>query len=542
MSYPTTVRRSVLRDLRAVHALRGTVPAALVRDCAADLGCSERTVWAWWRKHLDEIIDDTEPASAPAPATELTDVHLEVIFACNGNVSEAHRQLMANPETAAITPPRRTLAHWWGQVDAPVRAWAYDGAAGLMDQQMKARHAVEERNQLWRIDHQEFPVWVLPGGRSATPVKPWLTTVIDDATRLIVAFLLTVERPDATSTAVVLADAVRLKPTSLPGVQVGGLPLALLSDNGGEFRSEQLTGMLRRLGIASRRTFPYMKHLNGKVERVQQTMQHELARNLTGYAYGPKTLKLKDLFGLDGDLISEELLVALLDDWVARYNTERPHSALDGRTPLQAWAAQQTPLRAPDMEAVRLAMMPAARGRKVTPDGISFNNQLYTSGELARLRLVGRQVDVRFLPNDESFIEVFDGDDWLCTCVPAHQVSTEDLDLLRQVRKEQYTTARAYHEAARERRALAVATATPDNPVILPFSLATDSSLLGGEDDLLDLTDTSGDGDSGRAPRPPADGSDVVAIPDADDPWDLDAADASADFADDLGAPTGDRP
>lgn len=541
MSYPTTVRRAVLRDLRAVHTVRGTVPAALVRDCAADLGCSERTVWAWWRKHLDEIIEDTEPAPVPVPATELADVHLEVIFACNGNVSEAHRQLMANPETAAITPPRRTLAHLWGQVDAPVRAWASGGAVGLMDKQMKVRHAVEERNQLWRIDHQEFPVWVLPSGRTTTPVKPWLTTIIDDNTRLIVAFLLTVEHPDATSTAVALADAVRLKPTSLPNVQIGGLPLAVLSDNGGEFRSDQVTGMLRRLGIASRRTFPYMKHLNGKVERVQQTMQHELARNLIGYAHGPKTLKLKDLFGLDGDLISEELLVALLDDWVAHYNTERPHSALGGQTPLQVWAAQHTPLRAPDMEAVRLSMMPAAHSRKVTPDGISFNSQLYTSGDLARLRLVGRQVDVRFLPHDDSFIEVFDGDTWLCTCVPSHRVTIDDLEQLRQVRQEQYTIARAYHEAARDRRAAAIATATPDRPVILPFSTPTASSLHGGDEDLFDLTDTGPVGD----PAPATDRDGVVAIPDDPDPWDLDQwdLDDAGEPADlDPHAPTGAQP
>jgi transposase InsO family protein len=264
VTFPAPVRNAVLRDLEveAVQAVRGTVPAALVRECAADIGAPSGP-WSWWNQHRtgDDVAADLLP-----DRLTMQDVHIEVIFASNGNVSEAHRQLMENPETAAITPPRRTLAHWWSQVDAAVRAYAYDGAEGLVDKQMRARYSVEERNQLWRIDHQEFPVWVLPAGRTSTPVMSWVTTVIDDATRLIVSFLVTVERPDATTVGVVLADAVRLKPTSLPGVEVGGLPLALMSDNGGEFRSSQLNGMLRQLGIASRRSYPYLKHLNGKAE------------------------------------------------------------------------------------------------------------------------------------------------------------------------------------------------------------------------------------------------------------------------------------
>lgn len=103
--------------------------------------------------------------------------------------------------------------------------------------------------------------------------------------------------------------------------------------------------------------------------------------------------------------------------------------------------------------------------------------------------------------------------------MPAHQLGTDDLELLRQVRREQYTTARAYHEAARDRRALAVATATPDNPVLLPWSLLRPSSLLGGDDDLFDLTDGADPAAVVGAPDPTA----VVPVgSDTPDPWDLD--------------------
>jgi putative transposase len=513
VTYPKSIRRSVLNYLEAVQAVRGSVPRALVEELAEDVGCSPSTIWGWWSRHL--------PDHGPQP--ELTAVGggvpepvMEVLFSTGGNVSRAHRELLKDPDTAALTPPRRTLAHWWSQVDAAVRAYASHGAVGLMDQQMRVRHSVDERNQLWRADHQEYPVWVLPAGRTSRPVKPWVTTIIDDATRVLMSVLVTVERPDATSVTVSLADAMRPKSTTMPGVMLGGVPMALLNDNGGEFRSEQVLGMLKRLGIASQRTYPYMKHLNGKAERVQQTMQQELAQRLPGWSEGPKTLRLKDVYGLDGALISEELLVELILGWVDFYNSERPHQALDGATPLQAWAAQHTPIRKAEPEQVRLAMMPAANARKVTPDGVSFRGQLYTSGELARLRMVGRKVDVRYLPHDPSFIEVFDGDTWLCTCVPVDKLDADGLELMAQVRKEQYTTARAYQDAARERRELAVATATPDQPALLPLSAPRPASLFGGDEDLLLLAEAGVD--AGGEP----DGQLVVDVGHHQpDPWEL---------------------
>ena len=488
MAYREATKRAVLRDLETVFKQRGTVPAALVRECARDVGCAERTVWNWWTEHQQANGEQRKPRDP----RQLTETQIEVLFATQGNVSRAHKLLSDDPETCDSTPPRRTLAYLWDQQDVGYRSFAKDGGSALLDKQMRVRHTVEERNQLWRVDHQEFPVWLLPGGRSTTPFKPWITTIIDDCTRYLMALLITGEPATATTVGVALADAVRLKPTTIPGVEVGGVPQALASDNGGEFRSAQYTTMLRELGIASKRTYPYMKHLNGKAERVQQTMQQELGQLIPGYAQGPKTLKLKDLFGLDADVLGEELFTEIALNWANTYNVERAHDELGGRAPLLAWSEQQTPLREADPETVRLAMMPTSSKRKVTPDGISLSNQLYTSGELAALRIVDRMVDVRFLPHDDSFIEVFDGDRWLCTAVKVHRVNETGRALMSAVHKEQYATARAYHVAARERRQEAVATATVDNPKMGRITAPRASSLLDGDEQLLELSEGRG--------------------------------------------------
>jgi putative transposase len=515
VSYPTATRQAVLRDLQTVHDHRGSVPAALVRECAEDVGCASSTIWGWWRAHREGLGHDT----TPRPAGRLSEVQIEVIVSVDANISEAHRRLTADPETRDATPPRRTLAWWWANEEATLRAYTVGGGEALVNKQMRVRHQVEERNVLWRTDHQQFPVWVLPNGRSSRPVKPWVTTIVDDATRYVMAVLVTVEEPTATTVGVALADAARTKPTTDPNVVVGGLPVSLGSDNGGEFRSGQYKTMLRRLDISPRHTFPYLKHINGKAERVQQTMQHELGKVLPGYADGPKTLRMKELFCLAEDLLSEELFTELVLDWVNTYNTERPHQALDGDTPLQAWAAQDTPLRHAEPEALRLAMMPTAARRKVTPDGISFQSELYTSGELAALRLVDRQVDVRYLPHDDSFIEVFDGERWLCTAVRANQVDEQGRLLMREVNREQYLRARDFHVAARHRRRRAAELATVDNPKLGSLTAPQPESLLeGGDDLLLELSDAR------QAGAPVESTTRVVEVElSATDPWELPA-------------------
>ena len=186
--------------------------------------------------------------------------------------------------------------------------------------------------------------------------------------------------------------------------------------------------------------------------------------------------------------MTEQLFVELVCDWVDTYNTEREHQSLDGQTPLQAWSAKPTPLRtAPDDE-IRRAMMPASKPRKVTADGISLSGQLYTSAELARQKLIGRQVDVRYWPHDDSHIEVFDGDTWLATAVKVNELDEDGRRLLAEVNREQYRTARSFVEAARERRQIAIATATADKPVRVPLSAASPNPLGDGDEDLMALS------------------------------------------------------
>ena len=97
----------------------------------------------------------------------------------------------------------------------------------------------------------------------------------------------------------------------------------LQTDHGSEF-GQALSHLLRQLAIRHTRIRPRTPHLNGKVERVQRTVQEEYWDGV-----GP------------GSLVAWE---RGLQAYVRFYNTQRLHGALAYATPLRY--AQQRPPRA----------------------------------------------------------------------------------------------------------------------------------------------------------------------------------------------------
>jgi transposase InsO family protein len=108
--------------------------------------------------------------------------------------------------------------------------------------------------------------------------------------------------------------------------ELHGLPASLLSDNGAVFTGSYRGGKvllqseLERLGVLFKNSRPYHPQTCGKVERLHQTLKRYLARQAPA-----KTL-------------SE--LQEQLDTFRHYYNHVRPHRALKGATPLQAFSAR----------------------------------------------------------------------------------------------------------------------------------------------------------------------------------------------------------
>jgi len=88
------------------------------------------------------------------------------------------------------------------------------------------------------------------------------------------------------------------------------------TDRGLEFFAEEVQKRLKECSIKFRPNKPGSPHLNGKVERSQKTDKTEF------YA----TVDLKS-----------DSLDSLLAEWQYYYNWARSHSALNGKTPIEAY-------------------------------------------------------------------------------------------------------------------------------------------------------------------------------------------------------------
>ena len=139
-----------------------------------------------------------------------------------------------------------------------------------------------------------------------------LHVAIDDATRLVYAELLPDER--RYTTARFLVRAVRWFRSQ--GIAVE----RVLTDNGSAYRSRVFGRMVRRLGIAHKRTRPYRPQTNGKVERWIRTV-------------------LSECLYLEVFASSEQRRRAL-ERFVAYYNDRRPHLAFKGGPPPRQRLAQ----------------------------------------------------------------------------------------------------------------------------------------------------------------------------------------------------------
>jgi transposase InsO family protein len=169
------------------------------------------------------------------------------------------------------------------------------------------RFQAELPNEMWQAD---ITHWQLAGARHAE-----ILNMLDDHSRLFLA-----SEAYASVKASDVVDAFR------KAAALHGAPASLLCDNGAVFSATPRGGKvalqleLERLGIAAKNSRPYHPQTCGKVERLHQTLKRYLARQ----APAPTLPALQEQ----------------LDCFLHYYNTIRPHRALDGRTPLQAYSAR----------------------------------------------------------------------------------------------------------------------------------------------------------------------------------------------------------
>lgn len=253
--------------------------------------------------------------------------------------------------------------------------------------------------EIVEVDHTPLDVLVLEG--DGTPARDrrrkdkrtrrvWLTVAICAATRMIVGFHLSDERPSWTSVMHCLRMAVL--PKDLTGIRVDtawpvfGVPEVVKLDNGKEFHSRSMKAAAGQLRFELRYMPRRKPHLKGKVERALGTIARDFCAYLPGRTFRD-VRERGDYDSVGQAALTLAQLVEFFTIWVVDIYHNRKHGGLLGRTPLLRWQdlagyGTRLPPSADDLDPLIALVVP----RTIQRNGITFLGLTYQSDELKGVR------------------------------------------------------------------------------------------------------------------------------------------------------------
>jgi transposase InsO family protein len=282
-----------------------------VKDVAARFGVSRQTVHAWLGKYeaggIENLGDGSHrPRSCPHQMPGIVEAAL-------AEMRRAHptwgpKRLVYELDKKGVAPLPSVSAAY----RALVRLSLIDPAARRPRDRKWKRWERGKPMELWQMD--VVGGFALADGRRAKAL-----TGVDDHSRFCVsAFLMLRESSQRVCEGLALA------------MRTYGVPEEILTDNGkvftGRFNRPPVEVLFDRIcrenGITHRLTQPRSPTTTGKIERFHRALRTE--------------------FRTDRTFPSLEHAQAELDEWVADYNTNRPHQAMDMATPASRFYRDQT--------------------------------------------------------------------------------------------------------------------------------------------------------------------------------------------------------
>lgn len=231
------------------------------------------------------------------------------------------------------------------------------------EKEMK-RFSHEYINQLWQTDVMYGPY--LKDGKKRNQV--YLFAYIDDASRLI------------THAQFYFSQSFEsLRDSFKQALLKRGFPSLIFTDNGKIYRSQQFEMVCASLGCSLIHSRPYEPNSRGKIERFFLTVRKRFL----------STLDINNIKNIDD-------LNKRFFKWLDEDYNKKPHSSLDGMSPLDFFMSQ--------VDRVKLCSDPKSldekfllkRTRKVGHDGtFSIDNILYET----KTKFAGMRVEVRYEPS-----------------------------------------------------------------------------------------------------------------------------------------------
>ena len=279
-------------------------------------------------------------------------------------------------------------------------------------------------NALWEMDSTPADVMLVDG-------RHVLIAAVDVYTRRIKVLVSKTSK----------AEAVGL--TLRRALLDWGVPAAVLTDNGKDYTSLHVHGVLRALNVDHQLCIPFASEQKPHVERAFGTLTNDLSERLAGYighsvadrkaieARKSFADRLKEPGAVIPIKLSSDEFQAIIDEWVENKYHQAEHGGLEGRSPLQVLAEWSGPptRRIADERALDmlLAPVPGDGFRSVGKKGIRVDGMFYLAPKHELVGHEGQRVRVKLDPRDMGKIAVYGGADgaFICTAVCAELLGVD---------------------------------------------------------------------------------------------------------------------
>src|SRR3989441_7903259 len=289
-------------------------------------------------------------------------------------------------------------------------------------------------------DHTPLDLWVLD--ERSRPARPWLTIVLDDYSRAVAGFTLSLHAPSSIQTALALRQAIWHKGD--PHWTVCGIPDTFYTDHGSDFTSHHLEQVAADLHMAVVFSIAGKPRGRGKIERFFETVNQLFLCRQPGYTpAGSAPAK---------PVLTLPELDAHLRTFLVETYHQQPHSET-GVPPHRRWETNDFLPRLPDsLEQLDLLLLTVAKPRRVHQDGILLQGFRYLDTTLAAY--VGEDVIIRYDPRDMAEVRVYLGDTFVCRAInpelAGETIGLKDIIRARNRRRRELRTTLAEREATIE--------------------------------------------------------------------------------------------
>ena len=357
--------------------------AGLVRQPRSDRG----------QRHLPAaLVQFIEGLALGRPRPSIAAIHRQ-------SAAAAMREGWPAPSYSTVYGIVRTL-------DPALVSLAHDGAKAYHERfDLLYRRTATGPNDIWQADHTQLDCWI----RDAhdRPVKPWLTMILDDYSRVVAGYRVSLTAPSAMQTALALRDAIWRKAES--AWHVCGIPDIFYTDHGSDFTSQHLEQVALDLRMQLVFSTAGMPRGRGKIERFFQTVSQLFLCTQPGYA--PSGQRAPVSTGL--------LTLTELDDRLRDFIVEGYHQRIHSETnqaPQAHWDTGGLLPRLPEsLDQLDLLLLTVAKARTIHRDGIHFQGLRYLDPLLAAY--VGEVVTIRYDPRDLAEIRIFYQQQFLCRAI-----------------------------------------------------------------------------------------------------------------------------